>query len=156
MMKKWIWILLPIIIIGLLVYFIATINVYTGSSSSFFYSAFKEKHSEWECKKFNLRATVPPHDECALVKIEDCNTGEIYILLALGDFKGELYRFPKDATIPAQLQALDEMMGERLCVVSVKHKRWFETVYELDLYGVDKKCWYMPGTSTIRFRRVKD
>ena len=150
------WIILTMIVIGLLVCFFATINVYTGSSSSFFVSAFEDKHSVWECKKYNLRATVLEHDECELVLIEDRNSGKVYLLLALGDFLGQLYDFPKGAAIPPQQQSLDEMLDEPLYLARVKHKKWFKTVYELELYGADKDCWYMPGESVIRFRRVEN
>ena len=155
-MKKLLWIILPVIIIGLLFCFFATLNIYTGSSSSFFLSAFEDVQSEWECKKYNLRATVIEHPECELVRIEDHNSGETYLLMALGDFLGELYYLPKDMVIPKRVQALDEMLGERLYLAKIKHKRWFKTVYAFEIIGADKDCWYKSGTSTIRFRRVNN
>ena len=153
-MKKLLGVLLPIITICFLIYSIATVNVHTGSSSSYFYSAFEQPQSVWECEKFNLKATVLEHDECKLVRIEDCNSGETYLLIALEDYLGELHHFPKEETIPQQVFDLYDILEEPLYVAKIKHKKWFKTVYAFEIHGADNDCWYKSGNSTIRFRRA--
>lgn len=155
-MKKLLWVLLPSLMVCLLIYFIATVNVHTGSSSTYFYSAFEQPQSVWECERLNLTATVLEHDECNLVRVEDGNFGETYLLIALDDFWVELHHWSQETAIPERVQMLDEMLDEALYRTRIKHKRWFKTVYAFEILGVDKDCWYKPGNSTIRFRRVEN
>lgn len=155
-MKKLLWIILPVILIGLLFCFFATLNTYTGSSSTHFISAFEDIESEWKCEKSNLKATVLEHPECEMVKIEDCTSGKTYLLIALGDFLGEIYYLPENTNFPPKIVDLMELLGEPLNLAKIKHKRWLNKVYALEVCGVDKECWYKPGTSTLRFRRVEN
>lgn len=151
-MKKLLWVLLPTIIVCLFVCFIATINVHTGSSSTYFYSAFEQPQGAWECKQFNLKATVLDYEQCSLMRIDDCTSGEAYLLMALDDFWVELHPFPKDGNLPPQVFDLYDVLEEPLYRTSIKHKRWFKTVYAFEIYGVDQACWYKPGNSKIRFQ----
>ncbi len=87
--------MLRCMIIFSVVYLVSTINIYTGSSSVLFRSAYEEEDCKWICEKYSLVAEKIPNQKYVFL-ITDFNTGQRYVLGKFGDFCVVLYDYKEN------------------------------------------------------------
>lgn len=78
------------IICCIIVYFIGTINVYLGSNSQFFKTAFDDCGSEWYCKEYDVTAVVLDEKDTYIMTVRRNDGEHVCTLQALDDFTVEI------------------------------------------------------------------
>lgn len=152
-MKKYIIIIITIIILFLIIYGVGTLNIAFIKPTVFFNTAFEEKNSTWYCSDFNVKAVVPDIENAIYMNLTDLNTGEEYILLALDNSTAELYH-GNDDTLSYEdwIGKPDLWFGEPLYVKSIVFKKKWGKVYKFVIKGVNEDCWYNEGSVDLVFK----
>lgn len=123
-MKKRIIISTVIIILFLFSLFLSTMNVYLGSNSRYFVSAFDYNESYWYSSKYNIEAKVCNEDEYVYMILTNKNSGDTYILLSLDDYHVELY----------EEGSLDECLHSKPILFTViENKKILGKVYKFEI-----------------------
>lgn len=123
-MKKKIIITVVIILFFAFALLLSSMNIYLGSNSRFFVSAFDYNESYWYSSKYNIEAKVCNDDEYIYMTLTNKNSGDTYILLSLDDYHVELF----------EEDSLDECLkSEPLLFTVIENKKIFGKIYKFEI-----------------------
>ena len=113
---------------GCVLYFLGTINIYLGSNSEFYNTAFDYNQTYWHNAEYDISGKVCVGDDYNYIKLTDEKLKKNYILLCLDDFTVECYETDSTNKID------EENFIQRISMQS--YKRW-GSVYKFKLLDVN-------------------